>query len=175
MLVLGKPLGVGIYSAALKKDALDAAGYAQMIASTTKLNTPGRRLSEMDDVHALTDVTGFGLLGHLNEIALGSGLAAQLRARDIPLLPGAAQLAAQGHVTGASGRNWAGYGQHVTLNNVDDTMKALLTDPQTSGGLLVACAPGAVDDVLGVFRAEGFDSAAVIGELAVGRGITVEG
>ena len=175
VLVLGKPLGVGIYSAALKKDALDAAGYAQMIASTTKLNTPGRRLSEMDDVHALTDVTGFGLLGHLNEIALGSGLAAQLRARDIPLLPGAAQLAAQGHVTGASGRNWAGYGQHVTLDNVDDTMKALLTDPQTSGGLLVACAPGAVDDVLGVFRAEGFDSAAVIGELAAGRGISVEG
>jgi selenide,water dikinase len=175
VLVLGKPLGVGIYSAALKKDALDAAGYAQMIASTTKLNTPGRRLSEMDAVHALTDVTGFGLLGHLNEIALGSGLAAQLRARDIPLLPGAAQLAAEGHVTGASGRNWAGYGQHVTLDNVDNTMKALLTDPQTSGGLLVACAPGAVDDVLGVFRAEGFDSAAVIGELAVGRGITIEG
>jgi selenide,water dikinase len=175
VLVLGKPLGVGIYSAALKKGALDAAGYAQMIASTTKLNTPGRRLSEMDDVHALTDVTGFGLLGHLNEIALGSGLAAQLRARDIPLLPGAAGLAAQGHVTGASGRNWAGYGQHVKLDNVDDTMKALLTDPQTSGGLLVACAPGAVDDVLGVFRAEGFDSAAVIGELAAGRGITIEG
>jgi selenide, water dikinase len=175
VLVLGKPLGVGIYSAALKKDALDAAGYAQMIASTTKLNTPGRRLSEMDAVHALTDVTGFGLLGHLNEIALGSGLAAQLRARDIPLLPGAAQLAARGYITGASGRNWAGYGQHVTLNSVDDTMKALLTDPQTSGGLLVACAPGAVDDVLGVFRAEGFDTAATIGELAAGRGISVRG
>ena len=175
MLVLGKPLGVGIYSAALKKDALDAANYAQMIASTTKLNTPGRRLSEMDAVHALTDVTGFGLLGHLNEIALGSGLAAQLRARDIPLLPGAAQLAAQGYVTGASGRNWAGYGQHVRLHSVDDTMKALLTDPQTSGGLLVACAPGAVDAVLGVFRAEGFEAAAVIGELTVGRGISVEG
>jgi selenide,water dikinase len=175
VLVLGKPLGVGIYSAALKKDALDAAGYSQMIANTTKLNTPGRRLSEMGDVHALTDVTGFGLLGHLNEIALGSGLAARLRARDIPLLPGAAQLAAKGHVTGASGRNWAGYGQHVTLNRVDDAMKALLTDPQTSGGLLVACAPGAVGDVLGVFRAEGFDSAAVIGELDSGQGISVEG
>jgi selenide,water dikinase len=175
VLILGKPLGVGIYSAALKKDALDAAGYAQMIASTTKLNTPGRRLSEMDDVHALTDVTGFGLLGHLNEIALGSGLAAQLRARDIPLLPGAARLAAQGYVTGASGRNWAGYGQHVTLNNVNETLKALLTDPQTSGGLLVACAPGAVDLVLDAFRGEGFGTAAVIGELAAGHGITVEG
>ena len=175
VLILGKPLGVGIYSAALKQNALDAAGYAQMIANTTKLNTPGRRLAEMDAVHALTDVTGFGLLGHLNEIALGSGLAAKLRARDIPLLPGAAQLAAQGYVTGASGRNWAGYGQHVTLNNVDETMKALLTDPQTSGGLLVACAPGAADEVLGVFREEGFEKAALIGELAAGHGITVEG
>jgi len=175
VLILGKPLGVGIYSAALKKDALDAAGYAQMIASTTKLNTPGRRLSEMEAVHALTDVTGFGLLGHLNEIALGSGLAAQLRARDVPLLPGAAQLAAQGHVTGASGRNWAGYGQHVMLNGVDETMKALLTDPQTSGGLLVACAPSAVDAVLEVFRAESFGTAAAIGELAAGHGISVEG
>jgi selenide, water dikinase len=129
----------------------------------------------MDGVHALTDVTGFGLLGHLNEIALGSGLAARLRARDTPLLPGAAQLAAQGYVTGASSRNWAGYGQHVTLDNVDDTMKALLTDPQTSGGLLVACAPGAVDAVLEVFRGEGFGTAAVIGELTAGHGIAVEG
>jgi selenide,water dikinase len=174
-LVLGKPLGVGIYSAALKKEALDAAGYAQMIASTTKLNTPGRRLADMEDVHALTDVTGFGLLGHLSEIALGSGLAARVRARDVPLLPGVAELAARGFVTGASGRNWAGYGKHVTLNGVDDTMKSLLTDPQTSGGLLVACAPKSVAEVLELFRAEGFERAAVIGELAAGSGIAVEG
>jgi selenide,water dikinase len=174
-LVLGKPLGVGIYSAALKKEALDAAGYAQMIASTTKLNTPGRRLADMEGVHALTDVTGFGLLGHLNEIALGSGLAARVRARDVPLLPGVAELAARGFVTGASGRNWAGYGKHVTLSGVDDTMKSLLTDPQTSGGLLVACAPKSVAEVLELFRAEGFERAAVIGELAAGSGIAVEG
>jgi selenide,water dikinase len=174
-LVLGKPLGVGIYSAALKKDALDANGYAQMVATTTQLNTPGRRLADMADVHALTDVTGFGLLGHLNEIVLGSGLAAKLQARAVPLLPGATQLAAQGYVTGASGRNWAGYGQHVKLDGVDDTMKSLLTDPQTSGGLLVACAPDAVDGVLGVFRDEGFERAAVIGKLEPGSGITVRG
>jgi selenide,water dikinase len=174
-LVLGKPLGVGIYSAALKKEALDAAGYAQMIASTTKLNTPGRKLADVDGVHALTDVTGFGLLGHLSEIALGSGLAARVRARDVPLLPGVAELAARGFVTGASGRNWAGYGKHVTLNGVDDTMKSLLTDPQTSGGLLVACAPKSVAEVLELFRAEGFERAAVIGELAAGAGIAVEG
>jgi len=123
----------------------------------------------------LTDVTGFGLLGHLNEIALGSQLAARVRVQDIPWLPGVRQLAQQGYVTGASGRNWAGYGQHVTLNNIDETMKALLTDPQTSGGLLVACAPAAIGGVLEIFRADGFAQAAVIGELAAGHGISVEG
>ena len=175
VLILGKPLGVGIYSAALKKDALDAAGYAEMIASTTKLNTPGRRLSEMDAVHALTDVTGFGLLGHLREISRGSGLAATVEFARLPLLPKVESLAAQGHVTGASGRNWAGYGCDVTLQDVSDVQKALLTDPQTSGGLLVACAPAAVEAVLATFRAEGFDRAAVIGELGEGSGITVVG
>ncbi len=174
-LVLGKPLGVGVYSAALKKDALDSECYARMVATTTQLNTPGRVLSELADVHALTDVTGFGLLGHLNEVALGSRLAAHLRVRDIPWLPRVRELAAAGFVTGASGRNWAGYGQHVTLQGVDDTTRSLLTDPQTSGGLLVACAPGAVAGVLERFRADGFDQAAVIGELRPGHGITVEG
>ena len=175
VLVLGKPLGVGIYSAALKKDELDATGYTRMIASTTQLNTPGRMLADMADVHALTDVTGFGLLGHLNEIALGSGLAARVRARDVPLLPGVADLASRGFITGASGRNWAGYGEHVTLRGVDDKMKAIFTDPQTSGGLLVACAPEAVAEVLAVFRVEGFERAAVIGELGSGSGVVVEG
>lgn len=174
-LVLGKPLGVGIYSAALKKDALAPEHYARMVASTTQLNTPGRKLAEMSDVHALTDVTGFGLLGHLNEIALGSGVAARIRARDVPLLPGVAEMAAQGFVTGASGRNWAGYGRHITLQNVDDTMKSLLTDPQTSGGLLVACSADATPRVLEIFRAEGFERAAVISELSTGSGVTVEG
>jgi selenide,water dikinase len=174
-LVLGKPLGVGIYSAALKKDRLDAAGYAEMIASTTKLNTPGMRLAGLDGVHALTDVTGFGLLGHLAEIARGSRLAARVRYRDVPLLPGVEALAAQGHVTGASGRNWAGYGKDVTLVGATDVQQALLTDPQTSGGLLVACAPAAVDEVLSIFRADGFDRAAVIGELVAGSpGVAVE-
>jgi selenide,water dikinase len=146
-----------------------------MIASTTKLNTPGRRLSEMDAVHALTDVTGFGLLGHLREICRGSGLAATIEFARLPLLPGVELLAADGHVTGASGRNWAGYGSEVTLQNVTDLQQALLTDPQTSGGLLVACAPAAVEAVMATFRAEGFDRAAVIGELVKGSGITVRG
>jgi selenide,water dikinase len=175
VLVLGKPLGVGIYSAALKKDALDAAGYASMIASTTQLNTPGRKLADLPGVHALTDVTGFGLLGHLNEIALGSGLAATIEVKSVPLLPNAEQLAARGFVTGASDRNWAGYGQHVTLSNVSDLQRALLTDPQTSGGLLVACEADAVGEVLDIFRAEGFARAAVIGKLDSGSGIVVNG
>ena len=84
-----------------------------MLASTTKLNTPGRKFAEMPDVHAMTDVTGFGLLGHLNEIALGSRLAATVDLNSVPWLPGVEQLAASGYVTGASNRNWAGYGEHV--------------------------------------------------------------
>jgi selenide, water dikinase len=176
VLILGKPLGVGVYSAALKKDALDADGYAQMIANTTKLNTPGVRLSTLDAVHALTDVTGFGLLGHLNEICQGSGVRAELAMRDIPLLPGVEDLAGRGFVTGASARNWAGYGHHMALVGITPDQQALLTDPQTSGGLLVACRPEAADDVLAVFHEEGFERAVVIGRLEAGSpGITVRG
>jgi selenide,water dikinase len=175
-LILGKPLGVGIYSAALKKGKLDDAGYQAMIASTTKLNTPGTALGRMDEVHALTDVTGFGLLGHALEVAKGSGMHAKLRWDAIPLLPGAVEFASQGILTGASGRNWAGYGERVKLSSrLGDAERGVLTDPQTSGGLLVACAPGAVDAVLETFRREGFESAAVVGEITQGTpGITVE-
>ncbi|GAB4480893.1 MAG: selenide, water dikinase SelD [Burkholderiaceae bacterium] len=167
-LVLGKPLGVGVYSAALKKDALDAAGYREMIATTTQLNTPGRHLSEMDGVHALTDVTGFGLLGHLLEVCRGSGLRAELSMSQIPLLPNVEALIEQGYATGASGRNWASYGKDVVLDGMSETQRKLLTDPQTSGGLLVACAQDAVADVLRIFRDDGFERASVIGRLAAG-------
>ena len=168
VLVLGKPIGVGVYSAALKKDKLDADGYAQMIAATTRLNTPGARLSELDGVHALTDVTGFGLLGHLLEICRGAGVTAEVRVRDVPLLGQARALAEQGFLTGASSRNWAGYGHDVDLGGASLIDKALLTDPQTSGGLLVACNAGDAGGVLQVFRDEGFVQAAVIGELKAG-------
>lgn len=168
-LILGKPLGVGILSAALKKGALDAAGYAAMIENTTKLNTPGIALSNMPGVHALTDVTGFGLLGHLLEMARGAGLTAKLNMAHIPLLPNVHQLAANGCVTGASGRNWASYGHAVALADaVTPIQQALLSDPQTSGGLLVACDPAVVDEVLAQFAREGFAHAAVIGEMATG-------
>ena len=175
-LVLGKPLGVGIYSAALKKGKLDDAGYKAMIASTTKLNTPGTALGRMDAVHALTDVTGFGLLGHALEVAKGSSVNLNLHWDAIPLLPGAVELAAEGILTGASGRNWAGYGERVKLaSRLGDAQRGVLTDPQTSGGLLVACAPGAVGEVLETFRREGFEHAAVVGEATEGTpGITVD-
>ncbi|MEP7328902.1 MAG: selenide, water dikinase SelD [Betaproteobacteria bacterium] len=169
VLVLGKPLGVGVYSAALKKEKLSPAGYAAMIASTTQLNTPGIPLGTMPGVHALTDVTGFGLLGHLLEICRGSGLGATLAFADLPLHPGTLDLAREGLFTGASGRNWAGYGHDVTLGSgIGDAEHALLTDPQTSGGLLVACAPDAVAAVLDVFHRDGFGSAKVIGTMQKG-------
>jgi selenide,water dikinase len=169
VLVLGKPLGVGVLSAALKKDKLDAEGYAAMIANTTKLNKPGKALSELPGVHALTDVTGFGLLGHLLELARGAKLHAELEMARIPLLPGVAELAHAGYFTGASGRNWDAYGMDVELGEaISDTQRVLLTDPQTSGGLLVSCDPGSVDEVLALFAREGFFDAAVIGRMQDG-------
>jgi selenide,water dikinase len=168
-LVLGKPLGVGVLSAALKKNALDEAGYKAMIENTTKLNKPGQVLSTMTGVHALTDITGFGLLGHTLELARGAGLRARLSMRQVPLLPGVAQMAEDGFVTGASARNWAGYGQDIMLAaGVTPAQQMLLTDPQTSGGLLVSCAPEAVQDVIALFREQGFAHAAEIGEMVAG-------
>lgn len=168
-LVLGKPLGVGVLSAALKKQALDAAGYERMIATTTRLNTPGADLAAVEGVHAVTDVTGFGLAGHALEVARGAGLTVALDWNRVPLLEGVAQLAAGGFVTGASGRNWAGYGADVSLpDGFSETQRALLTDPQTSGGLLVSCSREALPRVLSVFREHGFAEAAVVGEVLEG-------
>jgi selenide, water dikinase len=169
VLILGKPLGVGVLSAALKKERLDAAGYAAMIAATTKLNRPGADLAQLESVHALTDVTGFGLLGHTLELSRGAGLTARIRYADLPWLPGVEAFARAGVFTGASGRNWSAYGADIVLaSSLDDMARVLLTDPQTSGGLLVSCAPEAVEDVLAIFRADGFDEAAVIGEMVDG-------
>jgi len=168
-LILGKPIGVGVQSAALKKNKLDEAGYAAMIASTTKLNTPGIPLGAMPGVHALTDVTGFGLAGHLLEICRGSKAGAVVDFAKVPLHPGVADLAREGYFTGASGRNWAGYGGDVAVESQDaDLVRTLVTDPQTSGGLLVACDPASVPAVLAAFDRDGFDRAADIGEIVAG-------
>ncbi len=165
-LVLGKPLGVGVLSAALKKGALDAAGYARMIDITTQLNTPGPALAKLPGVHALTDVTGFGLLGHTRELANGAGLTARLDWSAVPVIEQAPALVDAGYVTGASARNWAGIQAQMRLGSrIGARERALLTDPQTSGGLLVACSPESIDAVLGQLRAAGFASAACIGQM----------
>ena len=170
VLILGKALGVGILSAALKKNRLDDAGYRAMITETTRLNRPGPALAAMEGVHAITDVTGFGLLGHTLEMARGAQLTAHVRRDALPWLPGVQAFAADGVITGASGRNWASYGASVRLGEgVSDTERALLTDPQTAGGLLVACSPDAAQAVLDLFRQHGFEQAAVIGDMRAGE------
>ncbi|MHB1198067.1 MAG: selenide, water dikinase SelD [Polaromonas sp.] len=174
VLVLGKPLGIGILSAALKKDKLDAAGYACMIALTTQLNKPGIALARLEGVHALTDITGFGLGGHGLELARGAAAQVRFDWTRTPLIAGVRELAEQGCVTGASGRNWASYGHEISLPAAfGEVDKALLTDPQTSGGLLVSCSADSAAEVLAIFHAQGFGDAAVIGEVTQGRGISV--
>ena len=176
VLVLGKPIGVGIMSAALKKEMLSAEGYQAMISNTTQLNTAGPDLAKLKEVHALTDITGFGLAGHLLEMARGAKCTIHLEWDKVPLLPGVTELADQGCITGASGRNWQGYGAEVSLPaHFSAVQQSLLTDPQTSGGLLVSCSETALNGVLAIFQQHGFDHATVIGrvESAQSHGLKV--
>src|SRR5687767_2479422 len=167
VLILGKGLGIGIMSAALKKGQLSDEAYAQMVESATQLNTPGPELADMPGVHALTDITGFGLIGHLMEMCRGSGLKADVRFAEVPVLSAALQLAQDGYATGASDRNWASCEGQVTLPaDAPAWQRKLLTDPQTSGGLLVACAPDVAQSVLEMFSRQGFKRAQAIGRLA---------
>jgi selenide,water dikinase len=173
-IILSKPLGVGILSAALKKELLSDAGYQEMIALTTKLNKPGVALAQLEGVHALTDVTGFGLAGHLLEMARGSKLMAQVQWDAIPVIQEATQHAKADIYTGASTRNWAGYGSEVRLaSNLAEWQQNLLTDPQTSGGLLISCAPEQEAEVLSILNTGGFASAKKIGHFAAGTGLSV--
>ena len=176
LLILSKPLGVGIFSAAFKKDLLDDAAYRVMIETTTQLNLPGMELANLAGVHAMTDVTGFGLLGHLLEMCRGSGLGARIEAGRVPLLPGVLALAESGIATGASSRNWQSYGSDVrALKLMSASLQVILTDPQTSGGLLVACDPRELPAVQAIFARFGFAHASVIGCMTAGnREIQVE-
>jgi selenide,water dikinase len=168
-LVLTKALGVGVLSAAFKQQRLSPEGYAAMIASTTQLNSFGAALPEIDGVHAVTDVTGFGLLGHTLELARGAGLAAEIEAGAPALLEGVEVLAREGVRTGASGRNWESYGADVGLpEDLEAWRRDLLTDPQTSGGLLIAVAPQAAETVVRRAREDGFAATRVIGRLKAG-------
>jgi len=173
VLLLSKGLGVGVISAALKKGELpkaqDEALYATLVDSTTRLNAVGHSLASIPEVHAVTDVTGFGLLGHGLEMCRGSGLAGHIRFGDLPLLEGVAALAQVPYRTGAAVRNWDSYGQEVALApGLKDWQRDVMADPQTSGGLLIAVAPQGVDEVLAQLHAAGFGQAAVIGEMAAG-------
>ncbi len=174
VLILSKPLGVGILSAALKKEILPPEGYAKMVEITTQLNKPGIALAALDGVHALTDITGFGLAGHTLELARGAKVEIQLNWPAMPLIAGVRELAVQGCVTGASGRNWESYGAEVRLpEGFAEADKALLSDPQTSGGLLVSCSADVAQQVLEIFRTQGFAEAAVVGEVNAGSGVRV--
>jgi selenide,water dikinase len=171
VLILGKGLGVGVLAAALKKELLNAVGYQQLIDTTTKLNKVGSALAPMPAVHALTDVTGFGLLGHLLEMCRGAGLTAEVEFDQVPVLSEALPLAQQGIGPGAIERNLASYGHEVDFaEHVPVWQQRLLADAQTSGGLLVAVTPEAADEVLRAFAAAGFAQAAVIGKMREGAG-----
>lgn len=168
-LILTKALGVGVYSAAFKSEKLSTAGYDEMVGTTTLLNKVGIELAERPDVHAITDVTGFGILGHGLEVARGSGLTINIRMSDLPYLTQAEALARQGNITGASGRNWASYGDHINLpEGISDWQRGLLADPQTSGGLLVACAEDSAESVLQSIKDAGYPAARIIGHAEKG-------
>lgn len=163
-LILTKGLGVGIYSSAFKKKALPRACYEEMIASTTLLNRIGSELAADPHVHALTDVTGFGILGHGLEMARASGLTVSLSLANIPFLSQAETLAREGFITGASERNWASYGGEVKLpDDMPDWQRLLLADPQTSGGLLVACDAASADSLVKTIRDAGYPLASIVG------------
>jgi len=169
-LILTKALGVGIYSAAFKKNALSRAAYDEFIATTTLLNRVGTTLAQDTDVHAMTDVTGFGLLGHALEMARGSHKTIALDCSELPFLKDAAALAQKGFITGASGRNWKSYDTSVTLpDGTPDWQRQLYCDPQTSGGLLVACASERAEAVLATIVAAGYPAARIIGAIKDGE------
>lgn len=168
-LILTKGIGVGVYSAAIKKGELSGEGYAEMLASTTQLNRIGSELAEDKAVHAITDVTGFGLLGHALELARGSKLSVTLKADDVPLFAQAAQFAQQGYITGASTRNWASYGDAIRLpDGLPDWQRNLLVDPQTSGGLLISCTADRAQATLEIIQNAGYNAARIVGHTEAG-------
>jgi selenide,water dikinase len=168
-LILTKAIGVGVYSAAIKKGLISDTAYAEMLATTTLLNRIGADLARDGDVHAMTDVTGFGVLGHGLEMARGSSNTLVLRFADLPLLAEAERLARDGVVTGASRRNWLSYDDAIDLPaEIDDWQRNLLTDPQTSGGLLVACSRGRANDILRQIRDAGYPAACIMGRVEAG-------
>jgi len=171
VLILTKALGVGLYSAALKTTQLNDNGYAELIASTTQLNDIGAKLGTNDSVHSMTDVTGFGLLGHSLEMAKGSNVKITIRMEQVPLLSQTEHFAQQGFVTGASHRNWSSIEHQVKLPfDLPEWQRHVLTDPQTSGGLLISVAAERAGLLLEQIKSAGYLTASVIGLVEVGAG-----
>ncbi len=165
-LILTKALGVGIYSAAFRKQKLDADAYLELMASVTLLNRIGADLGKNPAVHAMTDITGFGILGHGLEMARGSGADLVIHYDALPFLKEAETLAQQGFVTGASNRNWSSYGQSIHLpEGFAQWKRQLLADPQTSGGLLVSCGAPYAGELLRNIRLAGHGRAELIGRV----------
>ena len=166
LLFLTKPLGVGILATAEKKGKLLAGDEGKATASMVRLNRIGTGLAGVRGVHSLTDVTGFGLLGHLGEMCAASQVRAEIEFAAVPLIADLGYYLDQDLSPGGAHRNWESYGEHVEV--ADDRQRLILCDPQTSGGLLVSCSADAVDAVLAIFAQQGFDQAAVIGEVSAG-------
>lgn len=168
-LVLMKGIGVGVYSHAFKTGKLSDEAYKEMISSMTLLNKIGTELGNNHDVHALTDVTGFGILGHSLEMAQGSNVEIDIYYSKIPFLKEAQALAKDGCFTGASRRNWDSYGEYIVLpENYPDYKRFLLTDPQTSGGLLLSVAPDKADGIVAFGKSQGYPLSTIIGEVHAG-------
>lgn len=171
-LVLLKSLGVGIYSAAFKKGHLSTGAYDEMVASMTQLNSIGAELGANPSIHAMTDVTGFGILGHSLEVAKGSDVALEVDFSSLPFLSDTEELAKKGFITGASKRNWESYGEHIILpDNFPEYQRYMLSDPQTSGGLLVSIASDAADALVENAKNKGYLHAKIIGEVLQGPAV----
>lgn len=152
-LFLTKPLGVGILTTAQKQGKLREEHMNIAPAIMSKLNSVGEKLGQIKGVRAMTDVTGFGLLGHLLEMCQGSNLSAEIWFEKIPIIPEAEQYIDQKCIPGGTLRNWDSYGQYVQLSH--ELQKSILCDPQTSGGLLIAVSPEAVNEVKDILHANG--------------------
>ena len=165
-IILGKPIGIGILSHVLKNSSLSDSAYEKMIRYSTRLNSPGIRFGRMNSIHAMTDVTGFGLLGHLLEICRSSGVSAEINFSNIPFIPEAYEYAKEGNFTGASERNWSSYASNVNIFPGNEKWQiSILCDPQTSGGLLLSADPSVTDEVLSIFHEMGFPEAGIIGTI----------
>jgi len=170
-LVLTKPLGLGIIATAVKAGACPPEVAAEAVETMVALNDRAARAMHRVGAHAATDVTGFGLLGHLREILVASGLSAVVDAEAVPVLPGVVELLGAGFWPGGSGRNLDSVRPHVLDDPAEATLQ-ILCDAQTSGGLLMAVPPDREGALLGALEEEGV-AAAVIGELTDGPEATI--